>query len=253
MDYISAGIVAVVEGITEYLPVSSTAHILLTEKILDINGAFALTFAIFIQGASILAIIALYFKKVIKNISLVPKIVLAFVPTMLVGFFLYEIIKNIFLESLPLIASALFVGGVLILLVDRKNETAEKDVKDITYKESFILGIYQLLAFVPGMSRSGSTIIGGRMANITRKMIVEFSFLLAIPTILGATVLDLVKTDYSFSLHEINILVFGGAVSFITSLFVAKWILKYLSNHSFKIFGWYRIVLAIFIFLFFVI
>ncbi len=253
MDYISAGIIAVVEGITEYLPVSSTAHILLTEKALGISSAFALTFAIFIQGASILAIIALYFKKVIKNISLVPKIVLAFLPTMLVGFFLYDIIKNIFLESLPLVTSALFVGGILILMVDRKNQAEEKDVQNITYKESFILGLSQLLAFVPGMSRSGSTIIGGRLARIPRKMIVEFSFLLAIPTILGATVLDLVKTDYSFSSHEINMLVFGGAVSFITSLFVARWLLKYLSNHSFKIFGWYRIVLAIFIFLFFII
>lgn len=252
MDFLSTAILSVVEGITEYLPVSSTAHILITERLLKISGDFALTFAIFIQGASVLAVVILYLKKILKNLSLVPKVIVGFLPTAFVGFFLYDFIKGYLLESMFVIATALFVGGIVMLLVDKKEEKYKKEVEEITYKESLVLGFSQILAFTPGMSRSGSTIIVGRLVNFPRKMIVEFSFLLAIPTILGATVLDLAKTATNFSSYEIKILIFGGIVSFVTSLLVAKWLLAYLSNHSFKIFAWYRILLALFIFIFFV-
>lgn len=253
MDFFSATILGMIEGVTEFLPVSSTAHLLITEKLLGISGSFALTFAIFVQGASVLAIIALYFKKVLSNLSLIPKIIVGFLPTAIVGALFYDFIKGYLLESMAIIASSLFFGGVLMILIDKKNNPEGIEIEKISYKDSFVLGLSQVFALIPGMSRSGSTIIGGRLAGLPRRLIIEFSFLLAIPTILGATVFDISKNAYTMTQSEVNILLVGAIVSFVVSLLVAKWLLAYLSKNSFSIFGWYRILLAVFIIIFFVI
>lgn len=253
MDFFSATILGMIEGVTEFLPVSSTAHLLITERLLGISGSFALTFAIFVQGASVLAIIALYFKKVLNNLSLMPKIIVGFLPTAIAGALFYDFIKGYLLESMAIIASSLFFGGVLMILIDKKNNPEGIEIEKISYKDSFILGLSQIFALIPGMSRSGSTIIGGRLSGLPRKLIIEFSFLLAIPTILGATVFDISKNAYTMTQSEVDMLIVGAIVSFTVSLVVAKWLLAYLSKNSFKVFGWYRILLAVFIIIFFVI
>jgi len=254
MSFLDTIILGIVEGFTEFLPVSSTAHLLITGEILKIPQTdFFKTFVIAIQLGAIIAVIFLYWRKVIKNSNLIKKVLVAFIPTAIIGFLLYKIIKNFLFENLATIAWALIIGGIVIIIFEifQKNKNGgeqnienENSLDSISYKKSFLIGVIQSLAIVPGVSRSGATIIGGMLAGIKRKNIVEFSFLLAIPTIFAATGYDLLSSKISFSSLDIKTLLIGFIASFVFALLAIKFLIKFIENHSFIIFGYYRIIVG---------
>lgn len=256
MNFIDTIILGIVEGFTEFLPVSSTAHLLITGNILNIpETEFFKTFAIAIQLGAILAVVIIYWKKIISSWNLSKKILTAFIPTAIIGFFLYSLIKNFLFENLKTIALALIVGGVFIIIFEffqKKKEVLEETqkIEDISYGKSFLIGVIQALAIIPGVSRSGATIIGGMLSGISRKNIVEFSFLLAIPTIASATGYDLLKSGISFSNTDLIYLVVGFISSFVFAWISIKFLIQFIKENSFLIFGFYRIILGVFILFF---
>lgn len=256
MNFLEILILGIVEGFTEFLPVSSTAHLLITGEFLKIeNTEFFKTFVIAIQVGAIFAVLFVYTKRVLENINIAKKIAVAFVPTAIIGLLLYKIIKNILLESLPTIAWALIIGGVIILLFEYfKGDKIQSDdnqkLEDISYTKSFWLGLVQALAVVPGVSRSGATIIGGMLSGVSRKNIVEFSFLLAVPTIAGASLFELKNTSVIFDKSEIWALALGLLFSFIFAIISIRFFLRFIKNNSFKIFGWYRIIIGAIVLIF---
>lgn len=245
-------ILGIVEGITEFLPISSTAHLILTSHLLGIpQSNFAKTFEIAIQSGAILAVLYLYFKDFL-NPNILKKIIIAFIPTGVLGVVFYGIIKNYLLESTSLILSTLALGGIFLILFEyffREKEGSE--LHDITYSQAFFIGIAQSVAMVPGVSRAAATILGGLALGIKRKAIVEFSFLLAVPTMLVATGFDLMQNAGTFTPEEFNSLGIGFIVSFITAVLSIKFLLHYIRRHSFVAFGVYRILLVALFFLFF--
>lgn len=254
MDFLDTIILGAVEGLTEFLPVSSTAHLLLTGKILGIpETEFFKTFVISIQIGAILAVLFLYTKRILSSKNLILKIATAFIPTAIIGFIFYQIIKNILFENLITIAWALIVGGVIILFFEKfkKEDESEKEIEEeISFKKSFLLGVIQALAIIPGVSRSGATIIGGRAINISKKNIVEFSFLLAIPTIIASAGYDIFKSSSAIGSENLMILISGLLLSFVFGVIAIKSFLSFIKKHSFVIFGWYRILAGIAILIF---
>lgn len=242
----------VVEGLTEFLPISSTAHLIFTGALLKIpSSEFLKSFEISIQLGAILAVVLIYFKRVWNNMNIIWKLAAAFIPTSVIGLILYKTVKDFLLESYLLIAISLIVGGIIIILFEKsyskKNiESAdEQDLNKITYKQAAILGVVQSLAIIPGVSRAGATIIGGLSLGIKRKTIVEFSFLLAIPTMLAATVLDVYKNPTVFSGDQMIVWLVGFVTSFITAIIGVKFLLRYVQKNDFIAFGWYRIILGL--------
>lgn len=242
----------IVEGLTEFLPISSTAHLIFTSVLLKIpSSEFLKSFEISIQLGAILAVVLIYFKRVWNNISIIWKLAAAFIPTAIIGLLLYKIVKNYLLESYLLIAISLVVGGIIIILFEKYyskhilSEASDDDLNKITYKQAAILGVVQSLAIIPGVSRAGATIIGGLSLGIKRKTIVEFSFLLAIPTMLAATILDIYKNPTIFSGDQLTVWLVGFITSFITAIIGVKFLIKYVQNNNFTFFGWYRIVIGL--------
>lgn len=260
-------ILGIIEGITEFLPISSTAHLIITTKWMNIvETEFVKNFLISIQLGAIMSVAVLYFKTIIKHPKIILKIIAAFIPTAIVGLLAYELIKNVLMESLFIIASALILGGVALIVLEKifsknklkeeKEETKEdareekeeeKKLSDITYKKAALIGVFQSLAVIPGVSRSAATIMGGLSLKISRKNIVEFSFLLALPTMLAATVFDLYKSPPSFNQEEIVVWVVGLIISFITAIIGIKFFLKFIQKNNFIPFGWYRIGIGLII------
>lgn len=259
MTIIHSLLLGLVEGITEFLPISSTAHLIIAAKALKIPSSdFLDSFLISIQVGAILSVAVLYAKTIIKNPRLILKIAAAFIPTAIIGLAAYSLVKAYLFDSLPLIASTLFIGGVIIILLERhfarrnfdQPAEEEKDLDSINYRQAAYIGIFQSLAIVPGVSRSAATIMGGLSMGLSRKNIVEFSFLLALPTMLAATALDLYKTPPVLNGNELNLWIIGLVVSFITAVLGIKFFLKFIKKNDFRIFGWYRIIIALFIFTF---
>lgn len=262
MDIIQAIILAIVEGITEFLPISSTGHLVLAAELLKIpQTEFVKSFEVIIQLGAILAVVILYFKRLLTSRKLWPIIALAFIPTAIVGFTLYPLIKGVLLGNTQVTLWALFLGGIILIIWDlpssarwrttaRQGKVLLDDVEDLTYKKALLVGVFQSLSVVPGVSRAASTIIGGLIVGLNRKAAVEMSFFLAIPTMVAATALDLIKSDFSFSANEWMILAIGFIGAFITALFAVKFFLKYIANHTFVAFGIYRIVLALLFWIF---
>ncbi len=268
-------IMGIVEGFTEFLPISSTAHLILTGKILAIEAAeFLKTYSISIQLGAILAVVLLYWKKILSSKDLILKIAAAFIPTSILGLALYKLVKNYLMESLSLIAITLFAGGVFLIVFekiyqkknkgnissDKKIQKEEDNItekaEELTYKQAVIIGVAQTLAMVPGVSRSAATIVSGLWLGLKRKTIVEFSFLLAIPTMAAATFLDLYKSQdviLSLSSHDILVWVVGFLLSFVTALIGVKFLLRFIQKNNFVSFGWYRIVVGLAIALFLII
>ncbi len=248
MDIFHAIILGIVEGITEFLPISSTGHLILTSKLLGLQTTgFLKTFEIAIQGGAIISVLALTIKTLWGNITLCKKILVAFIPTAVIGLLAYDYVK-LFLGNPRIVAWALIIGGIIMILVEylvKEKNTGEQSVETISYKQAFMLGLFQTIALIPGVSRSGATIIGGRIIRMERKTLVLFSFLLAIPTLGAATGLDLLKTGFSFTPHEWTLLLVGGAISAIVAYFAMRWLLKFISNHTFIPFGIYRIIVGI--------
>lgn len=257
MNFLTSLILGAIEGFTEFLPISSTAHLILASEILRISQSdFLKTFEIVIQGGAILAVLVFYWKKFL-DIEVWKKLIVAFIPTAIVGLLLYKIIKNYLLASVPVVLWALALGGIAIIVFElyfksKPQEGLIDDWKDMSYKKAALIGLIQSLAVIPGVSRSAATIIGGMSLSLTRRAIVEFSFLLAVPTILAASGLDLVKNLGSLgSGGGVGYLAVGFVVAFITALLGIKFLLKLVQNKSFIGFGIYRIALVIVFLIFF--
>jgi undecaprenyl-diphosphatase len=249
MSVIQAIIMAIVEGLTEFLPVSSTGHMALTAAFLGIEkDAFTKLFIENIQFGTIISVIILYWRKFLdfKSISFYLKLVVAFIPAAIVGVLLKKHIDEV-LENPFFIAIVLFLGGILLLYVDKwfKNTHIEKE-EEITYKNALVIGFFQILAVVfPGLSRSAATIVGGMQQKLTRKMAAEFSFFLAVPTLAGAFAKSLWDTFHDnpeiLTPHNIQILILGNVVGLIVAIIAIKAFITFLTNHGFKLFGYYRI------------
>jgi len=253
MSHIHAIILGIIEGITEFLPISSTGHLILAGKLLGVSdGSLAKTFDIIIQLGAILAVVVLYFKDIFKW-EMIKKLVAGFVPTAVIGLAFYKIVKNYLLGNVWVVLGALFVGGAALIVFERwyaKKVLIVPARETMSYKDAFFVGCAQSLAIIPGVSRSASTIVGGLLLGLSRKTIVKFSFLLAVPTMAAATGLDILKNYKLFSMADIGTIGIGFVVSFIVALVVIKWFIKYIQKHNFEIFGWYRIVLAVIFILF---
>ena len=272
MTIIHSIILGIVEGITEFLPISSTGHLIVASHLLKIPDTESLkSFQIIIQLGAILAVVALYIKDLF-NLEIIKKIIIGFIPTGIIGLTIYKIIKEYLLDNVMIVIISLFVGGIAMILLEKryirrnKYSSAELDknlsdnrmdsfrIKEITYKKALLLGLWQTIAVIPGVSRSGATIVGGMLMNLKRKTIVKFSFLLAVPTMLAATGYDILKSYKYFNSVDIVNISIGFVISFVFSLIFIKWLLSYVQKHNFIIFGWYRIVISIvFFILFFVI
>ena len=249
MDLLQAIILGVIEGVTEFLPVSSTGHMIVASHLMHLpETEFLKTFEIAIQLGAIGAVAGLYWRTFLLDWEIVLKVLAAFVPTAVVGFVLYKFVKHYFLGNAFIVMEALFVGGVFIVLFERIYKSKEDNIKEIvkiSYPQAMLIGLCQALAVIPGVSRSAATILGGLMLGVSRKTIVEFSFLLAVPTMLAATVLDLMKTEADLSTNEWGMLAVGFVVAFVVAWISVKFLLRYIQRHDFMIFGFYRIIAAI--------
>lgn len=247
MNFFQAIILGIIEGLTEFLPISSTAHLIIANRLLAISITdFVKSFDIIIQLGAILAVVVLYARRLLLDRPTFQKIIVAFIPTAIIGFFLYPFIKNNLLENIPLMAYALIIGGIIMIIFEYKRPT-QKLEKHISYYRALLIGFFQSLAIIPGVSRAGATIIGGQSLGISRKTIVEFSFLLAIPTMVAASGLDVIKSDFKFTTYEWSLLAVGFVTAFITALLAVRFFLRYIEKHSFSAFGWYRIIIGLLI------
>ena len=273
IELLKSGVFGIIEGITEWLPISSTGHLILAEEFIKFNGVsegFWSMFQVVIQFGAILAVVLLYFKniwpftknkeKAIKKqgvlsflnkdiMNLWGKILVGCIPAAIIGLFFDEVFEALFYNPVC-IAIALIVFGIAFIVIENWNKKRKANLKEtnneITYKDAFIIGIFQLLAAIfPGTSRSGATIIGGLLIGLSRPNAAEFTFYLAIPTMLGASLLKLVKFGFSFTSLEIAVLLVGMLVSFLVSVAIIKFLMNYIKKHNFKIFGYYRIILGI--------
>lgn len=249
MTYIHALILGLVEGITEFLPISSTGHMVLVSHFLLVPDSATLsTFEIVSQLGAIGAVIVVYVKQLCEQETL-KKISVAFIPTGVVGLLVFPHIKS-WLQNPLLVACTMLVGGVIILFVEKWYSAELKDkniaeTRHITYKQALLLGIYQALAVIPGISRSGAVIIGGLTMKLPRKLLTEFTFLLAVPTMVIASAYTLYKKHSELVFADMGPLLIGTLISFVIALVVIRYFLAYIRTHSFALFGWYRIVLGI--------
>lgn len=253
MDFFQVIILSVIEGISEFLPISSTGHLILATDILKIQQTnFVKDFHIIIQFGAILAIVLLYWDSLFKNYLLWKKVLAAFIPTAIIGFILFKFIKTFFLGNLYITLASLFLGGFVLIILEliyKEKEHHVDKVENISYRNALLIGMFQSIAVIPGVSRSAATIISALFLGTKRKAATEFSFLLAIPTMLAATGLDLIKGNFSFSANEWSLLFIGFMGAFITAFIVVKWFLKYIQTHTFIPFGIYRIIAAILFYL----
>lgn len=274
LEILKSILFGIIEGITEWLPISSTGHLILVEQIVkfkEVSPEFWSMFQVVIQFGAILAVVLLYWKKIwpiTKNkneaikqngilsyfnkdiMNLWGKIIVACVPAAIIGILFDEVFEALFYNPIS-IAIALIVFGIAFIIIENYNKnksnrkTKEKN-SQITYKDAILIGIFQLLAAIfPGTSRSGATIIGGLLIGLSRANAAEFTFYLAIPTMLGASLLKLVKFGFAFTSTELLILLVGMFTSFIISILVIKFLMNYIKKHNFKVFGYYRIILGI--------
>lgn len=255
MTLFDALILGTLEGLTEFLPISSTGHLILASHLLGIEQTVAhKTFEVVIQLGSILAVLFLFAQRLLTNKMLWVKIAVAFLPTAIFGFLFYKTIKSLF--GIETVSIMLVVGGIAFLLLEyfRKDhdESKSKSVDDLSIKESLMIGLFQSLSMVPGTSRSGATMIGGLFAGLSRKSAAEFSFLLAIPTMFAATAYDLYKNRATMIVDDYTLLACGFITAFVVAFFTVKAMMKFLTTHTFVVFGVYRIAVGL-VFWFFVV
>src|SRR3989339_2233265 len=249
MDFLQAIIFGVVQGISEFLPISSTGHLILTGRFLGLaQTEFLKSFEIAIQLGSILSVIILYWRQLFTDWETIKRVAIAFIPTGILGLVFYKVVRQYLLGSNAVVLWSLFLGGALLIIFElwhKEKETASEDIAKISYAQSFLIGLAQSIAMIPGVSRSAATILGGLALGLKRKIIVEFSFLLAVPTMLAATGLDLMKNYKSFSLSESHLLAVGFLVSFVMAILGIKFLLSYIQKRTFTAFGFYRILVSI--------
>lgn len=249
MSWFEAFILALIEGLTEFLPVSSTGHMIIGSSIMGIaNDDFTKLFTVAIQFGAILSVVVIYFRSFLKTWTFYAKLFVAFIPTAIVGFLAKKHIDAL-LENVWVVATSLIVGGVILLFVDKIFQRNERSgTKEASYTNSFMIGLFQCIAMVPGVSRSAATIIGGLTQGLTRKAAAEFSFFLAVPTMFAATVksmYDVYKESPEVIFDNVPVLIFGNVVAFIVAILAIKLFIGILTKHGFKVFGYYRIVLGL--------
>lgn len=248
MSLIEAIIIAIVEGITEFLPVSSTGHMIIAQKLLGIPPSeFVRLFIVAIQFGAILAVVVLYWKKFVDftRVSFYLKLLVGVIPAIFLGVLFSSQIDALLDRSLP-VAIALILGGIVLLFIDRVfKEHPVTDVDQITYRQSFIIGIWQCIAMIPGVSRSAASIIGGMQQKLTRKLAAEFSFFLAVPTMAAASGYKLLKGYETFGDEDLKLLLVGNVVAFIVAILAIKFFIGFLQKHGFRLFGYYRIIVGV--------
>ncbi len=272
IEIIKAILFGIIEGITEWLPISSTGHMILLNEFvnLKVSDEFYELFEVVIQLGAILAVVIIYFKSIwpfkkeqnnikwdTNILNLWGKILVACIPAAVIGLLLDDWLDEHLYNSI-VVSIALIVYGILFIVIESKNigKRSTKNINNISYKQALGVGGFQLLSLIPGTSRSGSTIIGGLILGLERSVAAEFTFFLAIPVMAGASLLKLVKyiaeVGFVFSSLEIAILAVGCIVAFLVSIFIIKFLINYIRKHDFKVFGWYRIVLGIIVLLYFI-
>ncbi len=266
MTNIQAIVLGVLEGLTEFLPISSTGHLTLASHFLNIiqNDQF-IVFEIAIQLGAILAVLFFFWKRFF-DLNLLKKLIVAFLPTGILGFTIYKYIKTL-LSSEVLVATTLIIGGIILIIVEKVYKGAERTLilgedkikikeekvqqdREISLKEAFVLGLAQSVAMIPGVSRSGATIVAGLLMNIERKVLVEFTFLLAVPTMSAATLYSLYKHKEILTLDYVNTLALGFVSSFLVAVVVIKFFLNYIKKYDFIPFGIYRVVFGLILLIF---
>ncbi|MBS1233484.1 MAG: UDP-diphosphatase [Bacteroidetes bacterium] len=240
MSWLEALIIAIVEGITEFLPISSTGHMILTKEILHMqNSEFINLFIVNIQFGAILSVVVLYWKRFFKSLGFYYKLFVAVIPAGILGLLAGEYIDQLF-EKAFIVACSLILGGIVLLFVDKWFTKADEN-QEITYPKAFMIGLFQVIAMIPGISRSAATIIGGMTQKLTRKNAAEFSFFLAVPTMFAASAYKLYKNYDALSIDNVGILLFGNAVAFVVALIAIRSFIQFLTKNGFRVFGWYRI------------
>jgi undecaprenyl-diphosphatase len=253
MSLLHALVLGIVEGVTEFLPVSSTAHMILTAQLLRLpDSAFVRSFEIIVQLGAILAVVLLYWRRLL-DVQLLTKAAVAFLPTGVVGLTVYKVIKGYLLGNVRVVLASLLVGGIVLVLFDRRwrEDDEPADLRAVTYRQAFLIGLCQCVAMIPGVSRSAATIVGGTLLGVPKRTIVDFSFILAIPTMAAATGYDLLKSWRDLEGNGAALGV-GFLVSFVTAWLAVRTFLALLKGRGFAPFGWYRIALAVVFFLAFV-
>ncbi len=249
MDFITALILGIVQGISEFLPISSTGHLILASHLMGLKHTeFLKSFEIAIQAGTILSVVVLYWRSLLVDFEVIKRLAVAFLPTGLLGLTLYRLIKGYLLGSETVVLCSLLIGGILIIAFERwyrEGENATGDIRAMSYKNALIVGLFQSVAMIPGVSRSAATILGGLLLGLKRKTIVEFTFLLAVPTMLAATGYDLIKSGSQFSLDQVQYLLIGFVTAFVVALLSMQFLLRFIKTHTFIPFGIYRIVLVI--------
>lgn len=249
MSFFDALILAIVEGLTEFLPISSTGHMIIVSSVLGIaSDPFTKTFTVAIQLGAILSVIVLYWKRFFQSVNFYLKLFVAFIPSAVIGLLLNDYIDQL-LERVEVVAIMLILGGFIFIWIDKLfHQSEESGATDISYPVAIKIGLFQTISMVPGVSRSAATIIGGLVQKLTKKTAAEFSFFLAVPTMFAATVYKLLrfyKAGYEFGNHEIGLLLAGNVVAFVVAMLAIKSFINYLTAHGFKLFGYYRITLGI--------
>ncbi len=241
-------IIAIVEGLTEFLPVSSTGHMILAQAALNVESTdFVKFFIVNIQFGAILSVIVLYWKRFFQSVRFYIKLFVAFIPAAVLGFLLGDYI-DLMLESVLVVAISLFAGGIVLLWIDKWLKNKAKD-SEITYPVALKIGIFQCIAMIPGVSRSAATIIGGMIQKLDRKTAAEFSFFLAVPTMFAASGYKLYEGIEVLTMENLPGLLIGNAVAFVVGLLAIKGFISFLTRYGFKVFGWYRIILSLLIFI----
>jgi undecaprenyl-diphosphatase len=253
MTFLDAVILGIVEGITEFFPISSTGHLILTAELLHLPETdFLKTFQIAIQLGAILAIVALYWRKLLFDKAIIKRIIVALLPALGVGFVFYALIRQL-LESSLVVVGALFIGGLVLIVYELLRKQGEEQgvtLEAMTYQTAFLVGLFQTLSVIPGVSRAGATLLGGMLLGMKRTAIVEFSFLLAVPTMVAATTLDVWKSAGLFSSADLSLLAVGFITAFLVAIAAVKFLLRFIETHTFMAFGVYRMVVAVLFFVF---
>jgi undecaprenyl-diphosphatase len=237
-------VIAVVEGITEFLPISSTGHMIIAQNLLGIpSDDFVKAFTVNIQFGAILSVVVLYWKRFFQSLEFYFKLVVACIP-LIIAYLLEKQIDSM-LGSILIVAVSLFIGGFFLIFADKWFDRPENDKTEITYKKALTIGFFQIISVIPGVSRSAATIIGGMTQKLSRKNAAEFSFFLAVPTMFAASALKLIENYKLISASNFNLLLVGNIVSFIVAMLAIKIFISFLTRHGFKLFGYYRILVGI--------
>lgn len=267
LEFIKIIFIGIVQGVTEWLPISSTGHMILVDEIINLNISekFKSLFFVVIQFGSILAVILIYFNKLnpidnkktnsqkIETINLWKKVLIATVPAAIIGLLFDDKINQLF-YNYKTVATMLIIYGIAFILIENKNKKKKPKInafKELNYGTAILIGVFQILALIPGTSRSGATILGAIIIGCSRKIAAEFSFFMAIPVMLGASSMKILKFGFNFSQQEIIILLTAMIIAFLTSIIAIKFLLNYIKKKDFSLFGYYRIILSIIVFIFF--